>query len=88
MERYRIPEKGKMELLGHTMNWEILRNETGSALGINQSRICELNLYRDGTIVADYCNKWIRKPNAEDEASNLCINYLIERYGSEKSKGE
>lgn len=84
MKKHQPTEKGKMEILGHEMFWEMIRSKTRSAFGIQQSRIYELNLYRDGTMVADYKNKWIRVPNAEDEAANLCLSYLIEHYGSEK----
>lgn len=81
-------EKGHTEILGHEMDWEIIRSKTGSVFGIRQSRIYELNLYRDGTLVADYRKKWLRTPSEEDEAAILCINYLIEHYGSEKKAKE
>lgn len=81
-----IPEKGKMTINGHQMNWEMFRSEKPSALGISQSRIYELNLFRDGTMTADYNRKWIRTPSSDDEESALCLSHLIERFGKEKSK--
>ena len=86
--KHQLTEKGSMDILGHNMSWEMVRSRTRSAFGIQQSRIYELNLYRDGTLVADYYNKWIRVPDSEDEASNLCLRYLIDHYGSEKKTKE
>jgi hypothetical protein len=87
-----IVEKGKTEINGHQMSWEILRSEKPSAFGIQQSRIYELNLYRDGTLTADFNKKWIKVPYVEDEESHMCIQSLVEKYGKEKKtrskKGE
>lgn len=83
-----IPEKGKMTINGHQMDWQMFRSEKPSVMGISQSRIYELNLYRDGTMTADYNRKWIRIPSQDDEESALCLTYLTERFGQEKSKGK
>ena len=86
--KHQPTEKGKMEINGCQMNWEMIRSKTPSIFGIDQSRIYELNLYRDGTLTADYNRKWIRVPDTEDEASSLCLQYLVGRYGKEKEKKE
>ena len=81
-----VPEKGKMTINGHEMSWEIIRSKTPSVFGLYHSRIYELNIFRDGTMTADYNKKWIRAPHADDEETPLCIQSLIEKYGSEKIK--
>lgn len=79
-----VPEKGKMTINGHEMSWEIIRSKTTSVFGINQSRIFELNIYRDGTLTADYNKKWLRVPYIEDEETTLCLNEILSKYGQEK----
>ena len=86
--RQGISEKGKMTINGKEMRWEMIRSKSPSAFGIHGSRIFELNLYRDGTIVADYNKRWLTPVSSEDEEANLCLSYLIERYGGEKKKKE
>ena len=81
MPKKSVPERGKMDINGHKMEWEIHRSQNPSIFGINQSRIFELNLYRDGTMTADFNKKWIKVPYVEDEESALCIQHLIDTYG-------
>lgn len=86
-----IVEKGNMDINGHKMSWEMIRSQSPSVFGVNQSRIYELNLYRDGTLTADFNKKWIRVPYVDDEESALCIQHLVKTYGSKterKKKGE
>jgi len=80
------PEKGTMIINGHTMAFEIIRSEKPSAFGVYQSRIYEMNIFRDGTLTADFNKKWIKVPNADDEETPLAIGHLIDAYGKEKIK--
>ena len=91
MKKIVVPEKGSLTINGHEMSYEMMRSKTPSIFGIHGSRIYELNLYRDGTLTADYNRKWLRVPYVEDEESQLAINELINRFGKEsvkKKKGE
>lgn len=71
---------------GHKMDYEMVRSKTPSVFGIQQSRIYELNLYRDGTLTADYNKRWLRTPYIDDEVSKRCIDELVDKFGSEKVK--
>jgi hypothetical protein len=81
MPKKAVPEKGKMDINGHVMEWEIFRSQNPSVFGINQSRIYELNIYRDGALTVDFNKKWIKVPYVEDEESSLCMQYLLDTYG-------
>ena len=80
------PEKGSMDIQGHHMVYEMVRSKEPSVFGIEQSRIFELNLWRDGTLTADYNRKWLKAPYPEDDASHMAIQTLIKDYGQVKQK--
>lgn len=86
MPRYFTPEKGKFELEGHEIRYEMIRSNEPSAFGIQGSRIFELNLFKDGTMIADYCKKWIKVPYGEDDIGHMALQYMVEKYGQAKPK--
>lgn len=91
MKRPYTEEKGEMLINGHKMSWNMIRSEKPSVFGIQESRIYELNIFRDGTLTADYNRKWLKPPYIEDDETPICINYLVQRFGQEnkkKKKGE
>ncbi len=88
MPKYFYPEKGKFEIQGHEITYEMTRSQEPSIFGIQGSRIFELNMYRDGTMTVDYNKKWIKVPYGEDEISHLALQHLIEQFGQAKAKKE
>ena len=76
-----IPENGSMTINGRKMTWMMKRSKAESAFGIRGSRIFELELTKDGDICGKYEKGWYTKIADEDEESNLCLSYLIDRFG-------
>lgn len=86
MARQVKTEKGEMDILGRHFVYEMIRSKEPSAFGIQESRIYELNLWRNGTLTADYNKKWLKKPDVEDRASQIAVNELVREYGAAKEK--
>ena len=78
-------EPGQMTINGEKMSWVIRRTKNQSAFGLRGSRIFYLILHRDGRIIGEYNKGWKIgcMPDKEDETANLCISYLVDRYGRE-----
>lgn len=88
MLRHFKPEKGSLDINGHKYQYEMLRSKEPSDFGIKRSRIFELNLYRDGTLVADFDKKWLIQPSKDNEDDQAALNELILKFGASKAKKE
>lgn len=88
MLRHFKPEKGSLDINGHKYQYEMLRSKEPSDFGIRRSRIFELNLYRDGTLVADFDKKWLIKPSEDNADDQAAMNELIDKFGAAKAKKE
>lgn len=88
MLRHFKPEKGSLDINGHKYQYEMFRSKEPSEFGIKRSRIFELNLYRDGTLVADFNKKWLIQPSKDNEDDQAALNELISKFGAAKAKKE
>ena len=83
-------ENGSMTLIDvdgtHRIEWTIRRSRGESIFGIKGSRIFELKIKKDGKETAVYERGWIQRPHKDDEATELCVNHILQSYGKEKKK--
>ena len=81
-------EKGKITIQGHKMEWVLRRSKGASAFGIRGSRIFMLDIFRDGQKTLGYGRgrDLSIKPDKEDEETEMCLSYLIDKFGREKRK--
>lgn len=81
-------ESGSMTINSVKMAWVMKRTKNQSAFGLRGSRIFYLLLTKDGNVVGEFNRGWdiSKKPYSDDEESNLCISYLVDRYGREAPK--
>lgn len=87
MNKNRYPqESGSMTINGSKMEWIFRRTKGEGAFGIRASRIYQLELKKNGNLVAEYDLGWSKKISDDDEESALCLTYLIDRYGHERVK--
>ena len=88
MPRNFNPEKGKMEIQGHSISYEMVRSKEPSVFGIQGSRIFELNVYKDGTLILDFDKKWLIDRGKEDEIGQIVLQKLLDQFGQPKAKKE
>lgn len=86
MKTHYPEEKGSIDIQGHKMSWTMRRSKTESAFGIRGSRIFELKLMRDGQLAGEYDKGWSMKPLSDDDASSICVGYLVDKYGKNEKK--
>lgn len=79
-------EKGSIKIQDHNMRWTLRRSKGESCFGINGSRIFELSIYKDDVLVLLYMRGYSRKPDKSDEATQVCLKYLLDKFGKEKRK--
>ena len=87
MDTSRYPEeKGQMIINGARMEWIFRRYKAESAFCINGSRIFDLRLVKDGKTIGKYNMGWEKKIPDEDEEGNLCLTYILGRFGKQRKK--
>lgn len=81
-------ETGKITINNHVMSWTMNRSKAPSAFGIRGSRIFCLELKKDGKTIGKYNHGWDIScmPDKDDEEANLCISYLVDKFGKDVSK--
>ena len=83
-----IPEKGKMTIQDHEIKYEMVRSKEPSVFGIQGSRIFELNLYKDGTMIMDYNKGWIIDRGKTDEIGKIALQQLLDQFGHPKVRAK
>lgn len=89
MKKTHFPNEGGLIVInGHNMTWVMKRCKTASVFGVRGSRIFYLELRKDGRLIGKYDRGWdiSQKPDKDDEEANLCISYLIDKYGKDAPK--
>lgn len=81
-------ETGKITINEHVMSWTMNRSKASSVFGIRGSRIFCLELKKDGKTIGRYNRGWeiACQPDKDDEEANLCISYLVDKYGKDISR--
>lgn len=81
-------ENGSVVINGKRMSWVMQRSKTASAFGLRGSRIFYLELYKDDKQIGLYDRGWKldQKVDKDDEEGQLCLSYLVGKYGQNSPK--
>lgn len=79
-------ESGSIVINHCRMSWNLKRSKGESCFGIQGSRIFELELKKDNTVIGLYNRGWDKKVTDEDEEGALALSYILRNYGKEKEK--
>lgn len=79
-------ESGNIVINHHRMSWTLKRSKGESCFGIQGSRIFELELKKDESLIGAYNRGWDKRIPQEDEEGSLALGYIIRTYGKEKMK--